>query len=191
MASLKQNIFLLIGLIVAIWVVSIFGFVFDGLVRTFALVPRELWHLPGIVGMPFLHSGFSHLIANTVPLAAFGALLITRGADYFLRALILVTLGGGVLLWLFGRSAAHIGASGVVFGLFGLLVARALFAKSVESMLIAAVVMLGYGGLIWGVLPTDAGVSWDGHLAGLLAGVGAARILHAPEGRDDALERRR
>lgn len=181
MATLKQNVLLLVGLIVAIWAVSIIGFVFDGLVRTLALVPRELGHLPGVIGMPFLHQGFGHLIANTVPLAAFGALLLTRGADYFLRALMIVVFGGGVLLWLFGRSAAHIGASGLVFGLFGLLVARAVFAKSVESMLIAGVVMLGYGGLIWGVLPTDAGVSWDGHLAGLLAGVGAARLLHAPE----------
>jgi len=159
--SLKQNALLLAGLIVA-------------------LVPRELWHLPGIVGMHFLHSGFGHLAANTLPLAAFGALLLTRGAGYFVRALLLVGLGGGVLLWLFGRTAAHIGASGLVFGLFGLLVARAVFAKSVESMLIAALVMLGYGGLIWGVLPTDNAISWDGHLAGLLAGVAAARLLHSP-----------
>lgn len=180
MATLKRNLYLLIGLLVAIWAVSIVGFVFDGFVRTFALVPREFWHLPGILGMHFLHQGFGHLIANTVPLAAFGALLLTRGADYFLRSLVLVAVGGGLLLWLFGRSAAHIGASGLVFGLFGLLVARAVFAKSLESMLIAGVVMLGYGGLIWGVLPTDSSVSWDGHLAGLLAGIAAARLLDSP-----------
>lgn len=176
---MKHHLQLLAALIVLIWAVSIVGFVFDGFLRSFALVPRDLWHLPGVVTMPFLHQGFGHLAANTVPLAAFGGLLLTRGVDYFLRALVLVTLGGGLLLWLFGRSAAHIGASGVVFGLFGLLVARAFFAKSVESLLIAFVVMLGYGGLIWGVLPTDAGVSWDGHLAGLIAGVGTARLLHA------------
>ena len=127
--------------------------------------------------MPFLHQGFFHLLANTLPLLVFGALLLTRGADYFIRGLVLVTLLGGVLLWLFGRNAAHIGASGVVFGLFGLLIARALFTRSVESVVIAVVVMLGYGGLIWGVLPTDATVSWDGHLAGLVAGVASARLL--------------
>lgn len=176
--KLKQNLLLLAALVVCIWVVSIVGFVFDSFTYTFALVPRDLWHLPGIITMAFLHQGFGHLIANTLPLIAFGLLLLTRGADYFLRAVVLVTLGGGLLLWLFGRSAAHIGASGLVFGLFGLLVARAVYARSVESMLIAAAVMLGYGGIIWGILPTDAAVSWDGHLAGLLAGVGSAKLLH-------------
>jgi len=145
--------------------------------RTFALVPREFTHLPGIIGMPFLHQGFGHLIANTLPLAAFGGLLLTRGIDYFVRAIALVTIGGGLLLWLFGRSAAHIGASGLVFGLFGLLIARAVFARSVESILIGLVVMLGYGGLVFGVFPTDSSVSWDGHLAGLVAGIVTARFL--------------
>lgn len=174
---MKQQLQLLVGFIALIWVCSIIGFVFDSFVRTFALVPREFWHLPGIIGMPFLHQGFGHLIANTIPLAVFGGLLLTRGRDYFLRSLIAITLGGGLLLWLFGRSAAHIGASGLVFGLFGLLVARAVFAKSVESLLIGGAVMVGYGGLIWGVLPSDSSISWDGHLAGLLAGVLVARFL--------------
>ena len=173
----RRNTALLLGIVAAIWAVSICGFVFDSIVQTLALVPRTFSHLPGIVGMPFLHQGFFHLLANTLPLLVFGALLLTRGADYFIRGLVLVTLLGGVLLWLFGCNAAHIGASGVVFGLFGLLIARALFTRSVESVVIAVVVMLGYGGLIWGVLPTDATVSWDGHLAGLVAGVASARLL--------------
>ncbi len=174
----RQDLSLLWFLVVAIWTVSIVGFMFDNLIHTLALVPRDLRHLPGIVTMPFLHQGFNHLMANTAPLTAFGLLLLTRGAGYFLRGVVLVTLGGGLLLWLFGRSAAHIGASGLVFGLFGLLVARAFYARSVESMLIAAVIMLGYGGLVWGLLPLDASISWDGHLAGLAAGVGSAKLLH-------------
>jgi len=117
---LKQNLLLLGGLIVAIWAVSIVGFVFSSLTYALALVPRDVWHLPGIVTMALLHKDFGHLLANTLPLIAFGVLLLTRGADYFLRGVIWVALGGGVLLWLFGRSAAHIGASGLVFGLFGL-----------------------------------------------------------------------
>ena len=174
---MKQNLVLLVGLIVVIWAVSILGFVFDSLVRFLALVPREFWHLPGILTMPFVHQGFGHLIANTAPLAAFGALLLTRGAQYFLRAIVLVIALGGGVLWLFGRQAAHIGASGLVFGLFGLLVARAVYTRSAESIVIAGLVMLGYGGIVWGVLPTDSTVSWDGHLAGLLAGVATARLL--------------
>ena len=183
MSVFKQNAAVIVGLVVVIWLVSIAGFLFDSIVRTFALVPREISHLPGIFSMPLLHQGFAHLIANTLPLAVFSALLLTRGVDYFLRALIAITLGSGILLWLFGRSAAHIGASGVVFGLFGLLVARAIFTRSVESILIGGIVMLGYGGLLWGVLPTDSAVSWDGHLAGLLAGVLTARLLNVSDPR--------
>ncbi len=180
--KLKQNLLLLVGLVGVIWVLSIIGFLFSGLTYALALVPRDVWHLPGIVAMPVLHKDFGHLLANTLPLIAFGLLLLTRGADYFLRSVVLVTLGGGLLLWVFGRSAAHIGASGLVFGLFGLLVARAMYARSAESMLIATLVMLGYGGLVWGVFPTDAAVSWDGHLAGLLAGIGSAKLLHSKPG---------
>jgi len=180
--QLKQNLLVLGGLVAAIWLVSIVGFVSDPFTYALALVPRDVWHLPGVITMALLHKDFGHLFANTLPLIAFGLLLLTRGAGYFMRGVGLVTLGGGVLLWLFGRSAAHIGASGLVFGLFGLLVARALYARSAESMLIATVVMLGYGGLVWGVFPTDASVSWDGHLAGLLAGVGSAKFLHPTSG---------
>ena len=180
MVTFKQKVSLLASLIAAIWAVSIFGFVFDSFVRTFALVPREVWHLPGVIAMPFLHQGFGHLLANTIPLAVFGGLLLTRGADYFLRALFFVAVGSGLLLWLFGRHAAHIGASGVVFGLFGLLIARAVFTKSFESLVIGGGVMLGYGGLVWGVLPSDSSISWDGHLAGLVAGVATARFLNEP-----------
>ena len=175
--DLKRNLLLLGGLVVLMWLVSIVGFVFSGFTRTFALVPRDFWHLPGILTMPFLHQGFGHLLANTMPIAALGALLLTRGVDYFLRALALVTVLGGMLLWLFGRHGAHIGASGVVFGLFGLLLARAIYTRSFESVLIAVLVMVVYGGLFWGVLPADNSVSWDGHLAGLLAGVTTARLL--------------
>jgi len=180
MSDLKRHVSVLVGLVGTIWVVSIVGFFFDSFMHAFALIPREFMHLPGIIGMPFLHQGFGHLIANTLPLAAFGGLLLTRGIDYFLRALVMVTLGGGLLLWIFGRTGAHIGASGVVFGLFGLLVARAIFARSAESILIGLVVMLGYGGLIFGVFPSDAAVSWDGHLAGLVAGIATARFLAEP-----------
>ena len=82
---------------------------------------------------------------------------------------------GGVGVWAFGRSAIHIGASGLVFGYFGYLVARGWYERKISSILVAIVVIVLYGGLIVGVLPTPGLVSWEAHLFGLLSGVMAAR----------------
>ena len=166
-----------IGLLGAVWVLSILGFVWSGLLSYLALVPREFLHLFGIVGMPFVHQDWSHLLANSVPLAVFAGLVLVQGWPYFVRALVGITLLGGAALWLIGREGAHIGASGLVFGLFGLLLARAYFSRSLASLLVAGLVMVGYGGLIWGVLPTQSGVSWEGHLTGAGAGVVMAKWL--------------
>lgn len=175
--GLKQNVGALAGFIAAIWLVSIAGFVVSDVRLWLALVPRSPGHLSGILTMPFVHLDWLHIAANTGPLAVFAALIVIRGRRYFLLALLGSVLISGVLLWLFGRSAAHIGASGVVFAFFSLLVANAYFTRSIGNALIAIVVVTFYGGIVWGVLPSDSGVSWDGHLAGLVAGVLTARIL--------------
>lgn len=165
------------GLLASIWVLSIIGFVWRSLLSYFALVPREFSHLPGILGMPFVHKDLSHLLANSLPLAVFSGLVLVQGSLYFVRALLGIVLLGGAALWLIGRPGAHIGASGLVFGLFGLLLARAYYNRSLRSLLIAAAVMLGYGGLVWGILPTQSAVSWEAHLTGAGAGVIVAKYL--------------
>ena len=126
----RPALLLLAGLLIGIWAVSLLGFVFTSLQGAFGLVPRSLGHLPGVLTMPLLHQDFAHLIANSVPLAVLGALLALQGATYLRRALLVVVVLGGLLLWLFGRQGVHIGASGLVFGLFGLLLGRAWFTRS-------------------------------------------------------------
>ena len=135
------------------------------------IVPRELDGLPGVLWAPFLHYGFGHLLANTVPLLVLGGLVAIKGTTRFLEVTIGVILLGGLGTWLFGRSGVHLGASGIVFGYFGYLVAAALFERKLRSILLGLTALVLYGGLVWGVVPTTERVSWEGHLAGLVAGV--------------------
>lgn len=151
--------------------------VFDGDLDRFGIVPRQLDGLSGVVLAPFLHAGFGHLLANTIPLLVLGGLIAFKG----LRRLVTVASGvvvlGGLGVWLFGRSAIHLGASGVVFGFLGYLVAAGLLERRMRSTVLAVVAVVLYGSLIWGVLPGTAGVSWESHLFGLIAGVVMARVV--------------
>ena len=170
----------LLASIGAIWAVSVLAFYIPQLRYQLALLPRRLDGLPGVLGMPFVHDSYGHLLANTMPLLVFGAMLVARGVPYFLGVAFAVALLGGAALWAFGRDAAHIGASGVVFGLFGFLVVRGLYERRLTSIAITIVVTLSYGvSMLFGLVPISGRVSWEGHLFGLLAGIVVARAAYA------------
>ena len=180
LSALKPRLAALTGAVCLMWVVSLAALYVDrGLLYDLALHPRQLGGLVGILGMPFVHGSLHHLLANTVPLLVMGGLLVARGAAYFLRVSIAIALLGGAALWLLGREAAHIGASGLVFGIFGFLIVRGISERSVRSALVALVVFLTYGTMVFGVLPQGGHVSWEGHLFGLIAGAVVARGLFA------------
>lgn len=156
---------------------------FDGDLDRFGIVPRTLDGLTGVALAPLLHAGFGHLLANTVPLLVLGALIALKGLRRLVTVAVGVTVLGGLGVWVFGRSAIHLGASGVVFGFFGYLVAAGVFERRLRSVVLAVIAVLLYGGLVWGALPGTPGVSWESHLAGLLAGVEVARWVSAPQPR--------
>jgi membrane associated rhomboid family serine protease len=143
----------------------------------FALIPRDVARLPGIVAMTFLHGNFGHLLSNTVPLIILLTLLSGSRANSWQTVAMIVVIGGA-LLWLFGRNGtdshvvSHIGASLLVFGLITFFLAAAWFEMRVVSIVIAVLVGVLYGwSLLFGVVPMQRGVSWDGHLCGAVAGV--------------------
>ncbi len=134
------------------------------------LVPRSLKGLIGIVTIVFLHADLGHIMANTVPLVVTLCLLAGSRANS-IDIVVYISVIAGVLLWLFGRDALHIGASVLVFGLIGFLVCAGFFEKRLLSALIAIGVAITYGStLFFGVLPIQRGVSWEGHLFGAIAG---------------------
>ena len=167
----------LVGVLLVAWGVEIVDWLFLGqALNKWGTTPRTMRGLIGIPITPLLHGGFGHLAANSVPLFVLGLIVGLRGVRTLVEATCIVTLVGGAGVWLFARSVTHIGASGVVFGYFGFLIAQGFFDKRVRSLLVGVGVLILYGGLFWGVLPQSDGVSWEGHLFGLLAGVLAAKI---------------
>ena len=153
---------------------SLYGlFVDERLVDALALAPRRIDGLPGILSAPLVHGSFAHLLANTVPLLILGCLVVIRGvASYLTTTLAIVVLG---------RDAAHIGASGLIFGYFGFLVGRGYYERRLQSIAVSVLVVVVYGGLIVGVLPRGDRVSWEAHLFGLIAGGLCARVAFARE----------
>ena len=162
----------LIGFVAVIWVVEIVNASMGHQLNAWGISPRSVHGLAGIPLAPFLHGGFGHVISNSIPFLVLGGLIAFRGRQVLLRVSFIVIGVGGSGVWLLGRSAVHIGASGLVVGYFGYLVARE---RRLGSILLAIVVIILYGGLILGVLPARALVSWEAHLFGLIAGILAAR----------------
>ena len=144
------------------------------------LVPRKLVGLVGIGTMTFLHGNFQHLIGNTIPLFVLLSLLAGSRARTWWVVTLISVFGGG-LLWLFGRSGSHQGASLLIFGLISYLIASGLyFERRILPMMVAFLVVFTYGfTLLSGILPQFGelgAVSWEGHMCGAIAGVLAAYL---------------
>ncbi len=168
----------LLGVIWGVEVINLItGYALNGWL---GLRPRSLGGLDGIVFMPLLHGSVGHAAANTVPLVLLGGLLAVTARHVALAATIIIVALGGLGVWLFGQTAIHVGASGLIFGWFGFLVARGVVERRPVPILAAVGVALVYGTMIWGVLPGQPGVSWESHLLGAAAGVVAAGFLREP-----------
>jgi len=161
------------------WLVEFYNSGTGHQLNTLGIQPRSQHGLVGIALWPFLHANVSHLIANTIPLAMMGWFILLRGFGQFLLISIGITLFAGLAVWLFARPAIHIGASGLVFGYFGFLVAAAWYEQSFKSFIVAIITVLLYGGLVWGVLPQAPHISWEAHLFGLIVGVLLASRLES------------
>jgi membrane associated rhomboid family serine protease len=165
-------ILILVGLCWAVFVIN--NVLLGGRLNEHGIYPRHAEGLSGIIWAPFLHVSYQHLAANTVPLLLLGGILCGRSRrEFWLVTLAGILLSGG-LTWVFARNACHIGASGLIFCFFGYLASMALFRRTFGTLILSAVCVLAYGGILRGLLPTSAAISWEGHLSGFLAGIGLA-----------------
>jgi membrane associated rhomboid family serine protease len=165
----------------AIWGVFALSLVFPSL-NHYGIVPRTVGGLAGIVAAPFLHENLGHIVGNTVPLFILLALLAGSKAQSWAIVVEIILLGG-FLLWLFGRSADHIGASGLIFGLIAFLLVSGFLEKRVIPLIVSLAVGFLYGWtLLWGVIPRlGSSISWDGHLWSAVAGAIVAYALTREE----------
>ncbi len=167
------------GFVAVMWIVEVLdAVIFRHRLNMLGIRPRSISGLWGILFMPFLHGNFAHLIANTVPFVTLGWLIMLRETSDFLMVTMIAMLTSGLGVWIVGAPyTVHIGASGVVFGYLGYLLLRGYFERSLTAIGFSIVVALLYGGTLFGLLPLQRGVSWEGHLFGFLGGVLAAYLL--------------
>lgn len=151
----------------AVYVVNVF---LHGELIQWGIIPRDTKTWYHVVTAPFIHGSYAHLFNNIVGLSIFSAICLLRPIRYFAVASVFIVMLSGALVWAFARPAVHIGASGWIFGLWSLSIVAAWFERSLKSLLIAFLVVFFYGGMIYGVLPTQPGVSFEAHLFGVLAG---------------------
>jgi membrane associated rhomboid family serine protease len=142
----------------------------------YGVFPRSIEAMTGILTTPFIHDDLKHLFSNSVPLVILIAALIYFYRDISFKVIVLVWLLTGAWLWLGGRPAWHIGASGIVYGLASFLFFSGVFRKHRNLMALSLLITFLYGGLVWGVFPLMEGMSWESHLFGGLAGLFVAFV---------------
>ncbi|HEX7322159.1 MAG TPA: rhomboid family intramembrane serine protease [Mycobacterium sp.] len=188
----------IVGLVALLYIVELVDQLSDQRLDRNGIRPLEADGLWGIVFAPLLHAGWGHLVANTGPALVLGFLVTLTGLSRFVWATAIVWVVGGFGTWLIGNVGSscgetdHIGASGLIFGWLAFLLVFGFFVRSAWQILTGIVVLLAYGGLLWGAIPVlgmCGGVSWQGHLCGAVAGVLAAYLLSGPE--REAREQRR
>ncbi len=191
--TIQQELQGVIAFVAVIWGVFILDCLVPFDINTLGLTPRTLAGLVGIPATPFLHANFQHLLSNTGPLFILLTLLAGSNARSW-EIVIEVVLLGGILLWIFGRNATHVGASGLIFGLIAFLIVSGFREKRIVPLIVSMIVGFLYGGtLLTGVIPRfGSQVSWDGHLFGAIGGGIIAYLLTrertpdgTPAGRDE------
>jgi membrane associated rhomboid family serine protease len=178
--TLKAQATVLGGAVALMWVVFFATVATGGALLSLGIIPRSLIGLRGIVFAPFLHGSLAHLLANSIPFAMMGWFVMLRDSRHFVSVTAAAMLGSGLVAWLLGASGSvHVGASGVIFGYLGFLMLSGWYARSVASILLSILVSVMWGGLVFGVLPGQMGISWQAHLGGFIGGALAARSYRA------------
>ena len=183
MKILIRNILIFIAII---WVVFLIDLLIPFIdLDQYGIIPRQINGLLGIITAPFLHANLLHIVSNTVPLIILLFILFKFYEKQAFLVVILSILIGGSLVWLFGRNAIHIGASGLIYSLAAYIITFGFLQKRILNIVISIIIIFLYEGLIWGILPTKFYVSWEGHLFGAVAGVFLAFMFNNTNKKDN------
>jgi membrane associated rhomboid family serine protease len=165
------SLFFSLLFIFIIWIIKFFEVYTSVDLGTYGVYPREVSGLTGILFSPLIHADFSHLVSNTITVFVLLFFLFYSYTKSSFRVLAIVYIGSGLAVWLTARPAYHIGASGLIYGFVSYLFFAGLLRRDTKSISLALLVTFLYGGLIWGVLPTDPKVSFESHLSGAVIGL--------------------
>ncbi|MFK8037196.1 MAG: rhomboid family intramembrane serine protease [Crocinitomicaceae bacterium] len=169
---IKLTLLIAFSFIAVMGIVYAYDITFNLQLYQYGILPRTSTGLVGILTGPFIHStiGHSHLFNNSVPMFVLTWLLFYNYRNIAPRVFIIIFLGTGILVWLFGRDNYHIGMSGVIYGLTSFLMLGGFLTKHLRIAAISLLVIFLYGSLIWGIFPVDPNISFEGHFFGFFVG---------------------
>ena len=159
---------------IVFWIEVRFGFNFN----SYGVYPKTLKGLRGVIFSPFIHGDIKHLYHNTIPLFVLSLALFYFYNKIAWKVLFFGIIVSGFLTWLIGRPANHIGASGLIYVLVSFTFFKGIFANHFRLIALSLLIIFMYGSMIWYVLPIKEGVSWEGHLSGLITGLLFAIVLN-------------
>lgn len=170
---------IMLAMLAGMWILELLDQLSGNQLDQLGIHAREIDGMPEILTAPFLHAGWDHLMSNSLPFVVLGFLVLLSGLARWLVSSLIIIVISGMTAWLL--TPVHtiiLGASGLIFGWLTYLLARGLWSRRPAQVVIAVLVLLVYGGLIWGLFPGSAGISWQAHLGGAVGGVLAAWLLH-------------
>lgn len=175
------SIFIPLTFPVILWMVYFISLSLNLDLSRMGILPRDMFGILGIISGPIVHANFSHLLSNTIPLIILGWIIFFFYSKVSFKTFLLIYVLTGLLVWVFAREVYHIGASGIVYGIVSFLFFSGIFRRDNKSITIALIVTFLYGGIVWGILPGQKGISWESHLFGGIAGIITAFIFRKIE----------
>ncbi len=166
-----QNLPSVLILMAGLWGIHLINWFLKGRLCYLGIYPRHLAGIPGIVLSPFLHADFNHLFFNTIPLFILITFMLVPGWLYFWLATASIVIMSGILIWLVGRKAIHIGASSLIMGYWAFMLVNTYQHPSLFSIILGILTLYYLGSLVTHLFPAGGGVSWEGHLCGFVAGL--------------------
>lgn len=177
LSQTKNNLPILEIILLIPWLIFFCSHFIDQRLLLLGIIPRELRGLPGILFAPLLHGNFNHLFFNSIPLLVLSNFVLVNGLSYYLVVTFMITLLSGMAIWCFAKPGLHIGASALITGYWGLLVVNIYQTASFTTIILGIISIYYFAGIFFGIFPNKKGVSWEGHLFGLLAGLATSYLL--------------
>lgn len=166
----QTNAYTLAIILLIPWVVFIISKLTGNYLLMLGIIPRRVYGLPGIIFAPLLHVNFNHIFFNSIPLVVLSNFILIQGLNYFLLVTLSITLLSGILIWCFAKSGLHVGASALITGYWALLVSDIYQQGTLTALILGILSLYYFAGIFLGIFPGKKGVSWEGHLFGMIAG---------------------
>ena len=173
----RSNLTLLSLILLIPWIMFVITHFISNRFLLLGIQPRHIRGIPGILFAPLLHSNFNHLFFNSLPLIVLSNFILIDGLKYFLIVTLIITLMSGLAIWCFAKPGLYIGASALITGYWGFLISNIYQNGTLTTIVLGLLSLYYFSGIFLGIFPSQKGVSWQGHLFGLLAGLATSYLF--------------